>query len=379
MKQDNEFCVWDGCERKEMYREWGLCWKHLFALPLNIVRLAASKLRIEQSAMRVVFPIATVLKYIPGGKTLGWRAYRLLTPNPERWVNVHGASLLTNIHDNGIGTALFLKGKYAEGRVTEIKCAVKEGDTVIDIGANIGYFTVLLANLVGTKGKVYAFEPDPRNFELLQCTIKRNNFTQVIAEQKAVSCDSGIAKFFQAESWAANTLTPTSGLSSVKVKVVALDDYFAESNVSFIKMDMDGSEPLAIWGMKQLIQRSPNIHILAEYQPGNLKRYLVNPLDFISIAEQCGLKLQMIMDSEMGNLHNLDLVQLKELPDNENLDLLFASKEVKMTHIREDITHCEVPGCKREAVVNFSTGGTEPAMEYHYCRLHYIVRNPFRW
>ena len=82
-------------------------------------------------------------------------------------------SFLIDIHE-GFGTLLFLQGDYSQGKAYEMKAAVKEGDTVIDIGANISYFTILLANLVGPKGKVYAFELDPRNFDILQRTIKRN-------------------------------------------------------------------------------------------------------------------------------------------------------------------------------------------------------------
>ncbi|GAI35578.1 unnamed protein product, partial [marine sediment metagenome] len=207
---------------------------------------------------------------------------------------------------------------------------VKEGDTVIDIGANIGYFTVLLASLVGPKGKVYAFEPDPRNFHLLQRTVERNGWTHVIVEQKAVSNIDGEFLLYQTQSCAANTLTPGEHLSEVKVRVVALDDFLSdEHHVTFVKMDMDGSEPLAIQGMAQLIQRSPGIRVLAEYCPNNLKRYLSNPLDFITIADQCGLKLTAILDCDNGRFTTLDLAHLKQSASNANLDLLFSASTLK--------------------------------------------------
>lgn len=329
---DNDsICVWVGCKNKEMRKSWGLCWKHLFILPFNIIVFAYETfvasgflMKLKQYLMRVVFPVSIVVKYIPFGKNIAWRVYCLLTPDSERWVDVHGASLLTNIHDNGIGTGLYLTGKYAMGRIAEIMSAVKEGDTVIDIGANIGYFTVLLAKLVGEKGRVYAFEPDPRNFELLKRTIKQNNFTQVIAEQFAVSNRNGEVSFYQTKSWAANTLNREYNLPSVEVDVVSLDVYlFIERNIRFVKIDTDGSEILAIQGMQNLIKQSPNIRILAEYQPSNLKRYLANPLDFIPLAEKCGLKLTAIMDSEKGRLPNLDLTPLRHLKDNDNLDIIF--------------------------------------------------------
>ena len=285
-------------------------------------------LGVRQSLLRKAFPFAkAVASHIPGGRKLAWSMYKLLTPGAERWMNVHGVPLLANIHDGGIGYTLFLRGEYALTRVSEIREAVKEGDVVIDIGANIGYFTVLLANLVGPGGKVYAFEPDPRNFYLLQRTIARNGWTHVIAEQKAVSNEAGELLLYQTQSWASNTLTPDAHISTVKVQVVNLDDFLSdEPHISFIKMDMDGSEPLAIQGMAQLIQLSPGLRLLAEYEPGNLKRYLSDPLDFITIAREHGLKLTAILDSRNGRLPNLDLAPLKHLADDAYLDLLFTAE-----------------------------------------------------
>ncbi|MFC2001738.1 FkbM family methyltransferase [Chloroflexota bacterium] len=283
---------------------------------------------IKKSLIRVAFVLArAILTPLPGGKKLAWSIFKLLTPSPERWINVHDTPILANIHDHGLGTLLFHGGEYALTRVSEIRKMVKEGDVVIDLGANIGYFTVLLANLVGPRGKVYAFEPDPRNFQLLQRTIARNGWTHVSAEQKAVSSEAGELLLYQTQSWSGNTLTPSEHISTAKVYVVTLDDFLPdEHHVNFVKMDIDGSEPLAIQGMVQLIKRSPGLQILAEYEPGNVKRYLSNPLDFITIAEEHGLKLTAILDPRDGRLPNLNLAPLKHLADNAYLDLLFTTR-----------------------------------------------------
>ncbi|MGA8849136.1 MAG: FkbM family methyltransferase [Dehalococcoidia bacterium] len=283
---------------------------------------------VKESLMGAAFPLVhAVASHVPGARKLIWRGYNFLTPDAERWMNVHGVPLLANIHDNGIGTHLFLRGGYAQARVSEIRGIVKEGDIVIDIGANIGYFTILLAKLVGPEGKVYALEPDPRSCHLLQRTIERNGWTHVIVEQKAVSNKAGQFLLYQTESWAANALTPTGHIGTVKVQVITLDEFLSnEGHIDFVKMDMDGSEPLAIEGMAQLIQRSPSLRVLAEYQPGNLKQYLSDPLDFITIAEQHGLKLTAILDTDKGRLPSLDFEPLKRLADDANLDLLFTAE-----------------------------------------------------
>jgi len=282
---------------------------------------------LAQTIKRIFYPfIKLVIKYIPSSKIIIRSIYNILPS--QWWLNAHNKPILVNIHDRGIGEYLFLKGEYAPARVTEIKKAVKKGDTVIDIGANIGYFTILLADLVGPKGRVYAFEPDPRNFSLLQKTIKKNNLTNVIAKQKAVSNKTGKSLFYQTNSWSSNTLTNinTNYISTVEVPIIALDDFLSrENHIKFVKIDTDGSEPLIIQGMVKLIQRSPGLKILTEYQPGNLKRYLNNPLDFIKIAKQCGLNFSAIFDSDNGQLPDLDITPLDQLPDNKNLDLLFTT------------------------------------------------------
>lgn len=281
----------------------------------------------KQSLARVIYPVVKASIYhVPGGKKLTRLIYNITSPNKEQWMIVHGTPLLANIQDYGIGTLLYLQGDYASARVSEIKRIVGKGNTVIDIGANIGYFTVLLANLVGTQGKVYAFEPDPRNFQLLKRTVERNGWSHVMVEQKAVSDKAGEFTLYQGREWTGNSLVPNEYVSTTKVQVVTLDEFLPyEHDVSFIKIDTDGSEPLAITGMAKLIKRSRNIHVLTEYEPGNVKRYLSSPLDYITIVERLGMKLIAMLHADRGRLPDCNLDQLKQLADDEAVDLLFTS------------------------------------------------------
>ena len=66
-----------------------------------------------------------------------------------------------------------------------VKRIVRNGDIVVDIGAHIGYYTLIFARLVGPKGKVFAFEPEPNNFNLLIKNIKINGYKNIIPVQKA--------------------------------------------------------------------------------------------------------------------------------------------------------------------------------------------------
>ena len=266
-------------------------------------------------------------------RQLAWELYVEMTKSRERWMPHRGMPLLVNIYDRGIGTRLYLGRGYGGGRITEMERVIRPGDRVIDLGANIGYFTLLMARLVGPTGRVYAFEPDPRCAGLIKRSLERNGFHNTVIEQKAVSNANAQMTFHLHDSWTSNALAAIDGsVGEVTVPVVALDDYLADADeIKFVKMDIDGSEPLVIEGMKKTIKRSKDLHILTEYQPGNLKRYYGDPLDFLTTARDLGLELEAILDTERGRLPGLDVEPLRRVPENGNLDLLFVRMASRST------------------------------------------------
>ncbi len=92
--------------------------------------------------------------------------------------------------------ALYDIGGYENVETQLFESHIKEGDVVLDLGANIGYFTLIAAKCVGANGKVYAFEPDPTNFSFLKRSVEINNYKNVVCEQKAVSNKNGVVKLF---------------------------------------------------------------------------------------------------------------------------------------------------------------------------------------
>ena len=70
--------------------------------------------------------------------------------------------------------------------------SIRPGDVVVDLGANVGYYTILRGKLVGEIGRVYAFEPDPVGFEILRRNVRLNGLHNVVLEQKAVSSKPGL-------------------------------------------------------------------------------------------------------------------------------------------------------------------------------------------
>jgi len=154
---------------------------------------------------------------------------------------------------------------------------IEPGQTVIDVGAHIGYFTIIMSRLVGNAGQVFAFEPDPHNFALLQKNLRLNRVHNVHAERKAVSDRIGRADLHIAEN---NTgdhrlYGPPTGREVHEVDVVSLDDYFArpDAPVHLVKIDTQGLEPRILEGMAGLIEHNrARVSLVIEFSPVLLRR-----------------------------------------------------------------------------------------------------------
>jgi FkbM family methyltransferase len=135
---------------------------------------------------------------------------------------------------------------------------IKERDIVVDIGANQGQYTIFLSKLVGQKGKVYAFEPDSRNFLILKHRTRK--LKNVIIERCAVGNKKSKVKFYLDKSSNVSTIhkdVVISPIASIEVDMVSLDDYFCnfKDDIALIKIDVEGSEPLVLEGMRDLINK----------------------------------------------------------------------------------------------------------------------------
>ncbi len=205
-----------------------------------------------------------------------------------------------------------IRNEYEPLQTKLVKQLVKSGDTALDLGANIGYYTLLLARQVGAEGHVIAFEPDPDNLALLRKNLDANGYTNVTVEAKAVSDAPGEVKLYK-ENW--NDATPslwesTHCTTSVPVECVRLDDLLAGDDgalphVDFIKMDIEGAEGKALRGMRALLDANPDVTIMTEYLPSVLENLGTRPLNFLTELKDRGYTLYNI-DEEAGTLEPLE-------------------------------------------------------------------------
>jgi len=192
---------------------------------------------------------------------------------------------------------LSIKGIHEPFETRLVRDLVKRGDVVLDIGAHIGYYTLMFAKLVGEEGRVFAFEPDPGNFALLQKNVEENAYRNVVLVPKAVSDKTGNIRLYLCDRRVVRTIYDTHGSRGwIEIESVRLDDYFAQykGGIDFIKMDVEGAEGLAIRGMALLLQKHKDIKIMMEFWPIALKMSGVDPGECLQTLLRYGFKLYHI-------------------------------------------------------------------------------------
>lgn len=181
--------------------------------------------------------------------------------------------IYVNSKDRVISPHLILDG-YWESWITRLLAdIVKPGSFCLDIGANVGYYSLLMSELCGRDGKTIAIEPNPKICELLRYTEANHGWNFPVV-QGALADKSGTATLtipdmsFGGATIKPNDLAP--GRSQIEVQTWSTDELVKEFNlprVDVIKMDVEGVEPLVFSGMQQTIAANPGIQIIFEYAP----------------------------------------------------------------------------------------------------------------
>lgn len=217
--------------------------------------------------------------------------------------------------DKVVGKYIAFYGAWEEAESDLIKKIVKSGDIVVDIGANLGWYTVLCSNLVGQQGSVIAFEPEPRNYQLLQTNIFLNNLENVKAHQIALLDSKSTVEFELSESnFGDHRVRFTnrignriekyaeSSRSVISVTACTLDEaleensnYLGERTIKLIKIDCQGSEIAILRGAKRTLSKTD--YLISEYWPYGLRRAGFESAEFLEIIEQNFTSFSRVQES----------------------------------------------------------------------------------
>ncbi len=171
---------------------------------------------------------------------------------------------------------------------------IKPNDIVVDVGANIGYYTLIFSRLTGKYGRVFAFEPSQSNFKILNENIHINKYSdRVVTINRAVSDrdDDEVNLYLNDENHGMNRIFLSEKYSDKKyrierIKTIRLDSFFEKiqsHKIDFVKLDIEGSEYGAINGLQKVIESNKDIKLITEFHPTSIVEYGVEPIQFLEL------------------------------------------------------------------------------------------------
>ena len=199
-----------------------------------------------------------------------------------------------------------------------------DGDIAIDIGANLGWYSVLLNRISESGSLVFAFEPDPNNFELLEFNVTKNDCSNVKAFNKAASDKNETLSLYKypEKNRGRHSLLPHKDAQKVDVSAVCLDAFLdseLHSKVKFIKIDIEGYEFYALRGARNILKNCPMV--MMEFSPHlypepshatELVQFMVN-LEFVPKLLKHGRLEEIDTDSLICETKQVDIFWIKKL------------------------------------------------------------------
>lgn len=191
-------------------------------------------------------------------KSLKWR----MLPRKGLYIFDTGDLKIAADWDGLLAQSLYISGVYHPETVAWMKDNISLDDICVDVGANVGYLTCIMARL-GLL--VYAFEPHPRMRQLLKYNLRLNGITNVVVSPQAVAEKEGRVRFFENREPMYSGLVGHDGLTHIRwVNTVRLDRVVPHA--TFVKIDVEGAEHRVLKGMTDLLKRD-GLKMIVEVEP----------------------------------------------------------------------------------------------------------------
>ena len=238
---------------------------------------------------------------LPPADPAAWRD-RLSFPaagdgQPRRAVEVQTdvGALLVSAHDRVVHHVLRDTGVWEKGESDALRGFLTPGMTFVDIGAHVGYMTLLAAAAVGPSGRVIAFEPAPGNYELLQANLRRNGVTNAVAIPAAAWKETGPVTFSLDEfNTGDHRAYARPGAETFEVPGFALDDVIpGDVMVDVVKVDAQGTDHLALQGMARTLASCRPV-LLVEYFPPGITELGDDPLAVLALYRDLGFSITVL-------------------------------------------------------------------------------------
>lgn len=283
-----------------------------------------SWLRLSQAYRRQIFPLIYKLR----GADLFGRMLKSLSP-PARGplimkTNSGFALLVDPITDKGLESALYEKGTYEAGTLHLLSHILEEGDTFIDVGANIGLMSFYASKKVGLSGQVYAFEPQASTFDILAYNIKLNQSSNITAFNHGFGAQEAQLPIFDnlaVNRGSASLLSDRSSGFSHMVQVKTLDSFLADAHIKVVKalkIDVEGWELEVLKGGLRMFDSARRPIVIIEYS--NLHPIEGGrSVDIYHFLKQKDYKIFKLKGSKERISPLKPIINETDLPDHDNL------------------------------------------------------------
>ena len=221
-------------------------------------------------------------------RALRWQLHKRLSAD-SRTYNYWGTRKIT-CHPDSLQSMWLVYNYYMDwDEFHFIKRYLQRASVVVDVGANVGVYTLWISQYLGSEGRLIAFEPDPENYLRCAENIRQNDLAMVELEQKAVSNRSGALEFSVGKDME-NHLIPDEGESgfSIRVEAITLDEYCREheiAKIDFLKIDVEGAELLVLQGAADALA-SCLIGVIQLEVTDAHKRYRIKRSDLLDLLHR---------------------------------------------------------------------------------------------
>ena len=222
------------------------------------------------------------------------------TPRFVQFTNKDGIRFELDVHEC-VQKAIFCFHYFEPEDVAVFRRFVKPNGVLLDVGANIGQYSLLACKLMGDSGKIYAFEPSADVRVRLQKNIALNSFSTIEVVPCAVAASRGTMKFYPAHqegNQGVGSLMPAQAFRSeirategVDVDVVSVDGFCEErgiDRVDILKIDVEGYDLEVLKGAEEVMRRNPEMLIMSEVEPLNLEQLGATAKDFYAFMASHG-------------------------------------------------------------------------------------------
>lgn len=273
------------------------------------------------------------IRAIPGFVRAYRSLYARLRPKGTISLEFRGHTVSLDADDLEITRSVLSLGGWERFETEIFNRVVGKGMTVVDVGANVGHYTLEAARNVGEEGKVYAFEPEPRNFDLLCRNVNANGYRNVIPVRAALSDRAGTA----------GMILCGKNMGGHRIRGFAKDDFSAESinvetmtldeclgsrgvRVDAIKMDAEGWEPAIFQGMRSILDRNADLALFTEFSPMAIRVAGFSPLNYLEQLAEAGFRMGVLDE-------NTELVEPLSANEWEGLANALSRKGANRDHV----------------------------------------------